>query len=224
MAFENPFKPAAGKQPPILLGREEPIEEFIEGIAGGAGAAGRLMRISGALGTGKTVLLKRLCNIAENQGWHVVRKLADENVRVSSATLNEMTSATAGYPFMVQLVGHESWAASRDEYGIVEEISPDAARRGIARAVKKFEERVIEPALDSLAPNDLAYLLKLHELGGTADSRAVAAALGFSINQASPRRSHLINDGLIEAPSHGQVSISMPYLGAYLDQHPDLIG
>lgn len=369
MAFENPFKPTAGKQPPILLGREEPIEEFIEGISDGAGAAGRLMRISGARGTGKTVLLKRLCDIAENQGWNVVRKTADpgvaedlrlwfwekqpgiklpsgispkvemgpigvsltdnslkhqprrlrdaaeqyyshggkpvmialdevqdmpsdelrevavtvqnqivedrdiilvlaglpgmvklitegktltflrrataqildrvplddvsasyaailfdEQVKIEPAILEELAAATAGYPFMVQLVGHEAWAAARNEYGIVEEIGPEAAKRGIAKAVKKFEGRVIEPALDSLSPADLAYLLKLHELGGTAESRAVAEALGLSITQASPRRSHLINDGLIEAPSHGRVSISMPYLGIYLDQHPDVLG
>ena len=44
----NPFKPTAGKRPPILIGRESVIEDFEEGLANGAGAPGRLMLITGA--------------------------------------------------------------------------------------------------------------------------------------------------------------------------------
>lgn len=39
----NPFKPTAGKMPPILIGRETAIEEFTEGLDNGAGAPGRIM-------------------------------------------------------------------------------------------------------------------------------------------------------------------------------------
>ena len=38
----NPFKPTAGKRPPILIGRESVIEDFEEGLDNGAGAPGRL--------------------------------------------------------------------------------------------------------------------------------------------------------------------------------------
>lgn len=41
----NPFKPTAGKRPPILIGRESVIEDFEEGLDNGAGAPGRLMLI-----------------------------------------------------------------------------------------------------------------------------------------------------------------------------------
>lgn len=43
----NPFKPTAGKRPPILIGRESVIEDFEEGLDNGAGAPGRLMLITG---------------------------------------------------------------------------------------------------------------------------------------------------------------------------------
>lgn len=42
----NPFKPTAGKRPPILIGRESVIEDFEEGLDNGAGAPGRLMLIT----------------------------------------------------------------------------------------------------------------------------------------------------------------------------------
>ena len=52
-----PFKPTAGKTPPTIIGREDVLEEFNEGLVNGPGAPGRLMRIAGDRGTGKTDLL-----------------------------------------------------------------------------------------------------------------------------------------------------------------------
>lgn len=72
MQYINPFKPTAGKMPPVLVGRDEIINDFIEGIEFGSGAPGRLMRITGPRGSGKTVILSELGSIAKDQGWLVV--------------------------------------------------------------------------------------------------------------------------------------------------------
>lgn len=68
----NPFKPTAGKRPPMLIGRESVIEDFEEGLDNGAGAPGRLMLITGNRGCGKTVLLRELQRLAGERGWAVV--------------------------------------------------------------------------------------------------------------------------------------------------------
>lgn len=95
----NPFKPTAGKTPPAIIGRESVIEEFVEGIQNGAGAPGRLMRIGGVRGTGKTVLLKEIRDLACGFGWGVIDEVATEGFcarilerlspdqRIKSATL-----------------------------------------------------------------------------------------------------------------------------------------
>lgn len=72
MQNQNPFKPTAGKMPPVLVGREKVTDDFLEGLANGEGAPGRLMRITGPRGSGKTVLLSELASIAEDEGWLVV--------------------------------------------------------------------------------------------------------------------------------------------------------
>ena len=72
----NPFKPTAGKRPPILIGRESVIEDFEEGLDNGAGAPGRLMLITGNRGCGKTVLLRELQRLASERGWAVVSDFA----------------------------------------------------------------------------------------------------------------------------------------------------
>lgn len=68
----NPFKPTAGAEPPVLVGRERVIEDFRDGIEEGVGAPGRLMRITGPRGSGKTVLLTELGDVAKSYGWTVV--------------------------------------------------------------------------------------------------------------------------------------------------------
>lgn len=68
----NPFKPTAGKRPPMLIGRESVVEDFEEGLDNGAGAPGRLMLITGNRGCGKTVLLRELQRLANERGWAVV--------------------------------------------------------------------------------------------------------------------------------------------------------
>ena len=68
----NPFKPTAGMTPPVLIGRETVIDDFMDGLDEGPGAPGRLMRITGPRGSGKTVLLTQLGDIANDRGWTVV--------------------------------------------------------------------------------------------------------------------------------------------------------
>lgn len=76
----NPFKPTAGAEPPVLAGRRRVIDDFIDGLDEGIGAPGRLMRITGPRGSGKTVLLTELGDIARKRGWLVVDETAREGL------------------------------------------------------------------------------------------------------------------------------------------------
>ena len=76
----NPFKPTAGKMPPILIGRQSIIDDFKEGLENGAGAPGRLMLITGQRGYGKTVMLTELGRVAKDAGWEVISETASEGV------------------------------------------------------------------------------------------------------------------------------------------------
>ena len=74
--MQNPFKPTAGKNPPVLIGRDVVIAEFVEGIENGPGAPGRLMRIAGMRGMGKTVMLNEIGRRAREMGWAVIEETA----------------------------------------------------------------------------------------------------------------------------------------------------
>ncbi len=76
----NPFKPTAGKMPPILIGRQNIIDDFQEALTNGAGAPGRLMLIMGQCGYGKTVMLTELRRLAEASGWTAFSETASEGL------------------------------------------------------------------------------------------------------------------------------------------------
>lgn len=72
----NPFKPTAGKMPPILVGRQGIIDDFSEALANGVGAPGRIMLVTGQRGFGKTVMLTEFRRIAQAQQWETIAETA----------------------------------------------------------------------------------------------------------------------------------------------------
>src|ERR1035437_4046647 len=72
----NPFKPTAGATPPLLVGRQGAIEEFVESIEDGPGAPGRLTIFTGARGVGKTVMLTEVADAAAGMGWVTISETA----------------------------------------------------------------------------------------------------------------------------------------------------
>ncbi|PJM78500.1 ATP-binding protein [Bifidobacterium scaligerum] len=80
MRQSNPFKPTAGRMPPLLIGRDTIIDDFEEGLDDGPGAPGRLMRVTGARGVGKTVILTEFGRIAKARKWEVIDETASEGL------------------------------------------------------------------------------------------------------------------------------------------------
>lgn len=65
----NPFRPTAGATPPLLVGRDEVLEEVVESLEDGPGAPGRLALFVGTRGVGKTVMLTEVGDQALRHGW-----------------------------------------------------------------------------------------------------------------------------------------------------------
>ena len=69
MAARNPFKPAAGSNPPHLVGRQAQLDLIAEGLDDGPGAPARVTIFTGARGIGKTVMLSAVDDLAAERGW-----------------------------------------------------------------------------------------------------------------------------------------------------------
>lgn len=79
---QNPFKPSAGVNPPLLVGREQVLADFEQGLFNGAGDPHRLLRVTGNRGAGKTVLLNALGEQAERLKWLVIHETATSGLVV----------------------------------------------------------------------------------------------------------------------------------------------
>jgi hypothetical protein len=74
--MQNPFHASFGVSPPLLVGRDEVLEDFVAALEDGPGSAGLATLYTGARGAGKTVMLNAVEDRAREQGWLVVSETA----------------------------------------------------------------------------------------------------------------------------------------------------
>ena len=76
----NPFRPGFGSSPPKLVESDHHLELFGEALDSGPGAYGRILLLVGQRGTGKTVTLNALEDIAGPKGWLVISETATKGL------------------------------------------------------------------------------------------------------------------------------------------------
>ena len=370
--MSNPFKPTAGRIPPVLVGRKNIIADFEYALEDGPGAPGRLMFLTGARGVGKTVMLDVLGDKAKNLGWTVINETAEsgftdrlmEQLRsigkdtdvvsydmpktsveaggykasldlgkinfdnrqrqtlslrraftkqldmvekqgkgllvtldeVQSSSLDEMrslsvamqhlirehrniaflfaglpnavgevlddkvitflqraerehlgavdngdvlksfdeifgtgkhasmdvlielTKATHGYPFMIQLVGYWAWRCS-DQNGHSDRVSIDYAEEGIDMSKTKLGDMVHAQALKGLPAQAINYLLAMSLDDDVSRTGDVARRMERSPQFANIYRMRLVDEDIIEPAGRGFVRFKLPYLRDYLREH-----
>lgn len=135
--------------------------------------------------------------------------------RVGDEALAVMVEGTGGYPFLIQLVGAQTWRLSPR----TEEISIDDTRRGVASALRRLGSLVHEPALADTSAIDRSFLLAMAQDDGPSKMADVQRRLGVDVNYASQYRLRLIAAELIEPVRRGYVDFALPYLREYLLEH-----
>jgi hypothetical protein len=114
---------------------------------------------------------------------------------VSENALEIMAAGTQGYPFLIQLVGAQTWRLRRT----ARNISAADARTGVENARRRLGSLVHAPALKEASDIDKSFLLDK----------------GY----ASVYRQRLIDAELIETARYGYVGFTLPYLREYLREH-----
>ncbi|MGH9092017.1 MAG: ATP-binding protein [Acidimicrobiales bacterium] len=76
----NPFTPTFGVTPPLLVGRDEVIEQFAESLDDHPGAGGRIALYTGMRGVGKTVMLNSAEEAAGDRQWVVISETASRGM------------------------------------------------------------------------------------------------------------------------------------------------
>jgi hypothetical protein len=135
--------------------------------------------------------------------------------RIGDAALQIMVDGAAGYPFLLQLVGAQTWRLHPND----EEITAADAAEGVAKARGRLGSLIHEPALSAASDVDKSFLLAMAEDDGPSKMADIQRRLDVDVNYASQYRLRLIAAELIYPTRRGYVDFALPYLREYLRDH-----
>ncbi|NEG72441.1 ATP-binding protein [Bifidobacterium ramosum] len=145
----------------------------------------------------------------------------ETGVELDGEPLQIATEATAGYPFMIQLVGYHIWRIAIRNHNVDESftVSVNEAEAGVRDALSRLGDTVHGPELDGLSPIDRTYLLAMAQDDGPSSTSTIAERMGKDVKYAGIYRMRLIEAQVIEDRGYGKVDFAIPYLREYLREH-----
>ncbi len=137
---------------------------------------------------------------------------------ISEEALDIATSAVAGHPYMLQLVGDKMW---RSAGGTGNPIAVNHAKGAVAEARESLEGHLFAPTWESLSDTDKRFLAALAVLAEADDSPRVAAICeeaGIGKASASAYRRRLLLSGMVSPSGRGRLKLAHPSIGPWLRQ------
>jgi len=134
---------------------------------------------------------------------------------IGADALQIMVDGAGGYPFLLQLVGAQTWRL----HPAAAEITVDDATLGVVRARRRLGALIHEPALTVASDMDRAFLLAMAQDDGPAKMADIQQRLNVDATYASQYRLRLMAAELIYPTRRGYVDFALPFLREYLREH-----
>jgi AAA ATPase domain len=135
-----------------------------------------------------------------------------QGVEFDSDALESLLKFTQGYPYFLQEWGYHVWNAAPESPISLTDVT--LAARDVQR---RLDENFFRVRMDRLTPAEKRYLAAMAELGpGPHRSGDIAARLGVKVESVAPRRSGLIQKGMVYSPAHGDTAFTVPMFDDFL--------
>lgn len=200
------------------------VQHFIrEGLPIGLVFAGLPSAVSDLLNEGVATFLRRADRIdlhaaaVRDVEKSYTKLFAEGGFDLSSAIVHAAAEATAGYPFLIQLVGYFLWR----EAELNPVLTDAAAGEAIEHAQKRNTRVVILAALSTASGRDLDFLKAMSRDDGDSATRDIASRMAASSSVVGNQRARLIDAGIVEPAGHGVVRYAIPGLREYLRSLPE---
>jgi hypothetical protein len=137
---------------------------------------------------------------------------SEQDVTFTDEALAELVKITHGYPYFLQEWGYHVWNAAPRSPITLEDVrlaAPDVQRQ--------LDNNFFLVRMDRLTPAEKQYLQAMAELGpGPHRSGDIATELGVKVESVAPRRSVLIQKGMVYSPAHGDTAFTVPLFDEFL--------
>ncbi len=145
----------------------------------------------------------------------IERPIADAGRTIAADALHLAVTATAGYPFLIQLVGYRIWRQHPERA----KITVDDAQVGVEEARRRLGSLVYSPAFQACSDIDKTFLLAMARDDGPSKISDIAKRLEVKPDYTNVYRKRLIENQLIESAGRGKLDFSLPGLREYLREH-----
>jgi len=200
------------------------IQHFIrDGLPIGLVFAGLPSAVSDLLNEGVATFLRRADRIdlhaaaVRDVEKSYLRLFAEGGFSLTTDMARRAADATAGYPFLIQLVGYYLWK----EAELHPPLTDATAGLAIEQAQRRNTRVVIQAALSTASGRDMEFLKAMSADEGDSTTRDIAARMEASPSTVGNQRARLIDAGIIEVAGHGAVRFAIPGLRDYLRSLPE---
>jgi hypothetical protein len=140
----------------------------------------------------------------------------EQGVEFADDALDRLLNFTQGYPYFLQEWGYHVWNAAPESPITLDDVN--LAARDVQR---RLDENFFRVRMDRLTPAEKRYLGAMAELGpGPHRSGDIAAKLAVKVESVAPRRSGLIQKGMVYSPAHGDTAFTVPMFDDFLRRTP----
>ena len=181
--------------------------------------AGLPAKVSALLRNDSVSFLRRACRynlgrIEDGSIEDALRQTIVEGGRTIDAdSIDVAVEATAGFPYMMQLVGFRMW----NQHPESEAIGLEDAKRGVELAQRDLEQRVLEATYYDLSKGDRRFLEAMLQDGGASELTDIAARLGEGTNYVSTYKKRLLELGVIGIRGRSAVAFELPGFREYFE-------
>ncbi|MEQ1826292.1 MAG: ATP-binding protein [Pirellula sp.] len=128
------------------------------------------------------------------------------------SALEDVVSATRGYPYFLQEWGKHVWDLAEDS-----PIEQDDVQRATPIVIAALDESFFRVRFDRLTPSEKRYMRAMAELGeGPHRSGDIAELLQRKVTALGPTRNSLISKGMIWSPGHGDTAFTVPMFDEFM--------
>lgn len=136
----------------------------------------------------------------------------DAGRSLTSEALDRAVEATAGFPYMMQLVGYRAWDQSPSE----ESLSLSDVEAGVVAARQDMRRKIFDVTFQELSRGDVRFLAAMIPDEGDSELASVAERMGKKSNYASQYKRRLIEQGVLIDCGQGYLRIGIPLFKDYL--------
>lgn len=142
----------------------------------------------------------------------IQKPITDEQERIDDDAVEQILTATHGYPYFLQEWGKHAWDAASKSPITIRDV-----QKASVTAIAALDASFFQVRFDRATPFEKKYLRAMAELGpGPHRSGDIADCLKRKVTSLAPIRNQLITKGMIWSPAHGDTAFTVPLFDEYL--------